>query len=199
MRKMVHIIVVEPSPIIYEGLVQIIGKSELVFRIKQAGSLEEAERYLCARPNCLVILNPAFIQHNLREFSALKGKWPGVQWVALIYIYLDPQVLALFDGQISISDPSSVLVTSIQKVMLTEPVQAAEKREEVLSEREIEVLKLLALGMSNKEIAEKLNISVNTVITHRKNITQKTGIKTVSGLTIYAVINKLISLENTSR
>jgi DNA-binding NarL/FixJ family response regulator len=68
--------------------------------------------------------------------------------------------------------------------------------EDVLSDREIDILKLLTTGLSNKEIADKLNISVNTVITHRKNISQKTGIKSVSGLTIYAVVKKLISLEN---
>ena len=67
---------------------------------------------------------------------------------------------------------------------------------EILTERETDVLKHLADGKSNKEIADKLNISINTVITHRKNISQKTGIKSVSGLTIYAVVQNLISLDN---
>jgi len=62
-------------------------------------------------------------------------------------------------------------------------------------EREIDVLKLVATGLANKEIADKLNISIHTVITHRKNISQKIGIKSVSGLTIYAVVKKFISLE----
>lgn len=57
-----------------------------------------------------------------------------------------------------------------------------------LSAREIEVLVLLTRGLINKEIAEKLNISLTTVITHRKNITEKLGIKSLSGLTIYAVM-----------
>lgn len=63
----------------------------------------------------------------------------------------------------------------------------------VLSERELEVLKQVALGFSNKEIAKILYISVNTVITHRKNITEKLGIKTIAGLTVYAIMNGLIS------
>ncbi len=50
--------------------------------------------------------------------------------------------------------------------------------------------------MANKLIADKLNISINTVITHRKNISQKTGIKSISGLTIYAVVKKLISIDS---
>lgn len=64
-----------------------------------------------------------------------------------------------------------------------------------LSEREIEILKYVALGLSNKEIAEKNFISPHTVITHRKNITRKLGIKTVSGLTIYAILNKIIGMD----
>lgn len=57
-----------------------------------------------------------------------------------------------------------------------------------LSPREIEVLVLLTRGFINKEIADRLNISLTTVITHRKNITEKLGIKSLSGLTIYAVM-----------
>lgn len=63
----------------------------------------------------------------------------------------------------------------------------------LLSEREIEVLKQVAQGFSNKEIADALYISVNTVITHRKNLTEKLGIKTIAGLTVYAIMNNLIS------
>ena len=58
-----------------------------------------------------------------------------------------------------------------------------------LSEREIQVLKMIARGAINKEIASALSISFNTVLTHRKNITAKLGIKTVSGLTFYAMMN----------
>ena len=53
----------------------------------------------------------------------------------------------------------------------------------------------MAKGLQNKEIADKHNISINTVITHRKNITRKTGIKTVPGLTVYAILNNLIDIS----
>jgi DNA-binding CsgD family transcriptional regulator len=65
-----------------------------------------------------------------------------------------------------------------------------------LTSREKEVLKLVALGFSNKAIAEKLFISIHTVITHRKNITEKTGIKSISGLTVYSILNNLIDTES---
>lgn len=56
-----------------------------------------------------------------------------------------------------------------------------------LSQRELDVLKLVAKGFINKEIADRLNISLNTVLSHRKNITSKLGIKTVSGLIFYCI------------
>lgn len=67
--------------------------------------------------------------------------------------------------------------------------------EHELSAREIEVLVLITKGLINKEIADKLNIGLTTVITHRKNITEKLGIKSVSGLTIYAVMNGYVEAD----
>lgn len=64
---------------------------------------------------------------------------------------------------------------------------------EQLSQREIEVLKLIVRGHINKEIAEELNISINTVLTHRKNISSKLGIRSVSGLSVYAMMNGYLS------
>jgi DNA-binding CsgD family transcriptional regulator len=65
-----------------------------------------------------------------------------------------------------------------------------------LSVREIEVLKLITKGLINKEIADRLGISLTTVISHRKNITEKLGIKSVSGLTIYAVMNGYVEADS---
>ena len=65
-----------------------------------------------------------------------------------------------------------------------------------LSLREKEILVCVAKGMLNKEIADLYNISIYTVITHRKNITRKTGIKTVAGLTVYALLNNLIDANS---
>lgn len=65
---------------------------------------------------------------------------------------------------------------------------------DTLSSREIEILSAVAEGLLNKEIAAKYNISIHTVITHRKNIARKTGIKTIAGLTAYAILNNLVEL-----
>ncbi|MBQ1638026.1 MAG: hemerythrin domain-containing protein, partial [Bacteroidales bacterium] len=67
--------------------------------------------------------------------------------------------------------------------------------QEPLSDREKEILVSVAMGLLNKEIADKHHISINTVITHRKNITRKIGIKTVAGLTAYAILNNLVDIN----
>lgn len=64
-----------------------------------------------------------------------------------------------------------------------------------LTDREIEVLALVAQGFINKEIADRLNIALTTVVSHRKNITEKLGIKTVSALTVYAVMNGYVDIN----
>lgn len=66
----------------------------------------------------------------------------------------------------------------------------------ILTPREVEVLALLAQGFINKEIAARLNISLATVISHRKNIIEKLGMRSVSALTIYAVMNGYVSIDN---
>ncbi len=78
---------------------------------------------------------------------------------------------------------------------LEDSAAAAKPEGEELSAREKEILVCVANGMLNKEIADKFCISIYTVITHRKNITRKTGIKTVAGLTVYALLNNLITIE----
>lgn len=80
-------------------------------------------------------------------------------------------------------------INHLQRSMQDEP----EEKSNTLSKREIEVLKLISKGYTNKMIAEKLNISLNTVLTHRKNIIAKTGVKTVSGLTFYCISKGYIS------
>jgi len=70
------------------------------------------------------------------------------------------------------------------------------KENNKISEREKAVLACVAKGLTNKEIAEELFISAHTAITHRKNIVRKLGIKTVSGLTVYAILNKIIDMSD---
>lgn len=65
----------------------------------------------------------------------------------------------------------------------------------ILSDREIEVMSLIVQGYINKEIADRLHIGLSTVITHRKNIMEKLGMKSVSALTIYAVMHGYVDIN----
>lgn len=65
-----------------------------------------------------------------------------------------------------------------------------------LSEREKDIIRCVARGMSNKEIADKLYLSIHTVTTHRRNITSKLQIHSPAGLTIYAIINNLVNIAD---
>lgn len=87
------------------------------------------------------------------------------------------------------------MVEKFQEFFFEPDRNNSDKIKEPLSERELDILKAVAGGYSNKEIADKLFISINTVITHRKNITEKLGIKTIAGLTVYAIMNNIIYPE----
>ena len=68
--------------------------------------------------------------------------------------------------------------------------------QDALSQREKEIVICVVKGMTNKEIAEKLFLSIHTVITHRRNISKKLQIHSAAGLTIYAIVNKLVTLSD---
>jgi len=97
---------------------------------------------------------------------------------------------------LSVRATQEVIIEQLQNIFASEGAYNIPENNKELSIREIDVLQLIVKGITNKEIADKLNISLNTVLTHRKNITSKLGIKTVSGLTFYAIMNGFISGED---
>lgn len=106
-------------------------------------------------------------------------------------------VFPVSDRVLDVYDSEKKIEHYLNRIFCSTPIMQDKEPESTdLSSREIEVLVLVAKGMINKEIADKLNISLTTVISHRKNITEKLGIKSVSGLTIYAVMNGYISPDS---
>lgn len=89
--------------------------------------------------------------------------------------------------------PQEIILEQIEPLFAGESSPLANENSKELSGRETDVLRWVVKGGTNKEIADRLNISLNTVLSHRKNITAKLGIKTVSGLTFYAIMNGLVS------
>ena len=84
------------------------------------------------------------------------------------------------------------------KINLLQNIEPEEEEDsqENLSQREKEIVICVVKGMTNKEIAEKLFLSIHTVITHRRNISKKLQIHSAAGLTIYAIVNKLVELSD---
>lgn len=92
--------------------------------------------------------------------------------------------------------PAVRLLEEKISVKTTEAQTSTTTKEDLLSEREREIVASIVRGMTNKEVAEHLFISLNTVLTHRKNIARKLSIHSVSGLTIYAIVNGIVKIED---
>jgi len=121
------------------------------------------------------------------------SEYTDVPVVALLTTLQGEEVLKQFDAAVSIFDHTQTVIKKLRETLaMRQDMPKAEGEE--LTAREKEILICVAKGMLNKEIADLYNLSIYTVITHRKNITRKTGIKTVAGLTVYALLNNLIDM-----
>lgn len=182
--------------LICNGLATIIGNSGRNLTLIRAESPEEIHRLLTLKSAETVIINPGLVQGNARFISSLRSLIPGARIIALVYALFDDTLLSLFDDRITINDPPERIIEAVSGGLPVNGRTVPDQPNASLSDREIEVLKLLASGLSTKEIGEELHISTNTVITHRKNLSVKTGIKSVSGLAIYAVVKKYIKPDD---
>jgi len=191
----INIAIIEPSNIIYEGLSILLLKSEKHYYLYRINDFDELNSMTLKESINIVILNPVVLQNRLKDFAKLKKNHSDIIWFGLIYSYFDNDLLNKFNDTISISDTIEIINQKINKTF--NHCNCSDNTQEQLSEREIDVLIKLVKGLSNKEIADKLHISIHTVISHRKNIIEKTGIKSLSGLTIYAISKKIIALDTT--
>jgi DNA-binding NarL/FixJ family response regulator len=195
-NKVANIIIVETSEIIFEGISSILSNTGHTYNIKQANNLGELEQLNLRTRADIVIINPQLIQNQTKEFQTIKKELTGTHWIGIVYSIIDPLILSALDEIVNINDKTEKIIALVQKLLISPDQSDDQLHQETLSERETDVLKLLVAGNANKEIADKLNISTHTVISHRKNISQKTGIKSVSGLTIYAVVKNIITIDS---
>lgn len=190
MVKSIKIIIAESSEIIKKGFLNILNSSK--YDIQFVNSLEEISNYKTNYPIDLILINPVLLQNEINTYLKIVSDFKGTKGIGIVYSYFDKKFLDPLDDLIFINDSSKIINKKITNLIKHKKTNIRS----VISEREIDVLKLLVEGNSNKEIANNLCISTHTVITHRKNITRKTGIKSVSGLTIYSMVNKIITLDN---
>ena len=181
--------IIEPSIIIAEGLCKILQSSAEADVVGIYPTLRDFAERRVARDFEVVIVG----SQAVRGGESVRGSVAelGTTIVLLATTMVDEEVLRQVDGVINIYDNEAALLRKLRAAIEqgeTNPYSDSHD----LSERERDVLILVAKGMANKEIADRLNISIHTVMSHRKNITHKTGIKSVAGLTVYALLNNLL-------
>lgn len=128
------------------------------------------------------------------RIAAFRQQLPsGTNIIGLTWNYLPATYMSAFDDTLHVYSDASTLKAAIDKVM----AGSGEDRDSTdeLTPREKEIVVGVVKGLSNKEIAGQLNVSVNTVMTHRRNIASKLQIHSPAGLTIYAIVSKLVSID----
>jgi DNA-binding NarL/FixJ family response regulator len=188
--KRYRVLVVEPSRLIAEGLRVMLAQSEFEVVAMVSDIRQMLERLTSYEPD-VVILGSQVV---CAQKQGLRFTYPQLQDVALVMLsttVCDDESVRQVDGLINIYDDTRSIERKLQVAVEQSQTNPYSDSHE-LSERERDVLVLVAKGLANKEIADRLNISIHTVITHRKNIAHKTGIKSVAGLTVYALLNNLL-------
>lgn len=188
--KRYRIAIVEPATVVGEGITAILtrcGEAEVVCCCT---TLAELSSHRAIRNDIDLI----FLSHTLISDVASLSEWDTIPIIVVQSGLMSSEALRRFAAVVSIYSSSEEIVRAMHEAADT-PIEPSYAESHELSERERDVLILVARGFTNKEIASELNISPHTVISHRKNIVHKTGIRSVAGLTVYAVLNKLINSE----
>lgn len=187
------ILLIEPSEIVSAGISAIIARSP-EFTIVQ--TLSNPSYFNAQNSDIdIIIINPVVIDYNERfDIRSYFGK-ENLTIVALTQASYEESVLRQYNGCIGIYDSAQRIVQKL-KSAVEDATQAPRNDINELSTRERDILTAVAKGKTNKEIADEFNISIYTVISHRRNISQKLGINSISGLTVYAIMNKLVDMSD---
>ena len=187
------VLLVIPSKIMARGIEAVLAEHG-EFRVE--GILTDLSHSAQARLKNMdvdiIVIDPAVMDYVSRASGRARlAEFTDAAVVVLSSIPMDEDHAKQYDGVIGLYDEPVTIVRKLRDAISThEPNPESEGHE--LSQREKEILVCVAKGMLNKEIADYCNLSIHTVITHRKNITRKTGIKTVAGLTVYALLHNLL-------
>lgn len=189
--KTSRIVIADPSVVVQKGLSAMLRELPEYEVLLASGDWSAVlTRCSVSTPEVLII-NPDMVDYSKRMMvRSLFTDCPNLRIVAFVSSYVDERLLKQYDAVIGITDDLQRIRYALNSLATVD--RADDEAVDPLSDREKDVLICLAKGQKNNEIADALNISVHTVITHRKNIVKKTGIKSVAALTVYAILNNLI-------
>lgn len=193
-----NILIISPSKIISKGLCCLLDDHSGI-KVKAVLTTLSRENEVTVRNSDadIIIVDPSISDYSGRaNIKDTLSALTEASVVALPTCPVQEEALRRYDEVIGIFDTPSAIINKLRKASRSENKTRTFSDGEELSNREKEILVCVAKGMLNKEIADKFNLSIYTVITHRKNISRKTGIKTVAGLTVYALLNNLIEATN---
>ena len=194
MSVSLKIAVAESSQIIRSGLLAVLKRLPgLNVSVVEIADPEQLVKSLCWQKPDILIVNPAlpglFSLQRIRHESGCET----MKCVALLCALADALSLRIYDETISLYDTAEQIRLKLSR--LANRDEKPESRRDLLSPREKDVVVCVVKGMTNKQIAERLCLSAHTVITHRRNIAGKLQIHSPAGLTIYAIVNKLVELD----
>lgn len=192
----IRIAIAESSVIIRSGLTLVLKRlPNLKIQPIELLSTEALSDCLRSQYPDILIVSPTFGGYfDVARFrEEMSGK--GIRLVALVSSFIDASLLSKYDDSVSIFDDLESLASKISRLQDIQPAEE-DDNQEALSQREKEIVICVVKGMTNKEIAENLFLSIHTVITHRRNISKKLQIHSAAGLTIYAIVNKLVELSD---
>ena len=194
-KKPLNILILESSKIIFGGLHAILYQSDLDCRIYRIETIDELNSIIETESIDVFIANLLHFVNREREIKKIRKENPDLSVVGIDYAMMHKS-LTEPDAMFSLYDTPDYIVNLLSKLDNKSKNLISQEKDDNLTKREVEVLTGIVNGMMNKEIAESLNISIHTVVRHRKNITTKTGIRSQSGLTIYAISKKIVDIED---
>ena len=196
-NNMLKVLVASSSVIIRSGLSSVLRRlHELNIQPVEISSPEMLEHYVTLHTPDIIMIDPTFGGwFDLAEFKEAYNKLTGVKFVAVIASVIDSMQLKDYNDRIALYDSVEVIAEKLNGLMKTED-EMQDSDAEPLSQREKEIITYVVKGLTNKEIADNLCLSVHTVITHRRNIARKLQIHSPARLTIYAIVNKLVELKD---
>lgn len=193
------VVVADTSVILRSGLAAVLKRlPNLHVHPIEVSSVESLHNYIHLHTPDVLIVNPSFGGwFDVFSFKT-ESKQMDVKFVAFMCNVIDGNLLKDYDEVISVYDGAEVIAGKLESLLCTAVDEEEEKdsEQEMLSQREKEIITCVVKGMTNKAIADKLYLSIHTVITHRRNIARKLQIHSPAGLTIYAIVNKLVELQD---